>query len=93
MPLAPMPTTLIPCTTLEVHPYGTGVIIEADANGALSNVNVVKAPNAVLRRRAQRFVQQHYGRVHPDTQVVDHPLKWGLTVETDSCGRVVQSTQ
>ncbi|MGR4065087.1 MAG: hypothetical protein ACLQPV_06530 [Vulcanimicrobiaceae bacterium] len=81
--------TLQPCETREVSLDGTTLVLHANADAKLGSIEVASAPDPAQRAAALADVQKTFGPAHPDDRVMQRPGKWGLSVLTDPCGRVV----
>lgn len=83
------PSPLHACETRELTVDDADVILVANADARVGSVAIVSAPSDDAREKALDDVTHTFGTPHPDTAVIAHPSKWGLTTYSDRCGHPV----
>jgi hypothetical protein len=86
------PSPLRACETREVKFDGADVVVAGNVDATVGSIQVVDAPSAAAKAKALDDAYRNFGKPRPDTRVVQHANKWGLTTYTDLCGHLVRST-
>lgn len=80
------------CETRVISLPGAELVVNANADGTLAAVRLIRAAGHAARYEALATVHRAFGPAHPDAGLVARQSKWGLTTWTDPCGRPVTLT-
>jgi hypothetical protein len=83
------PAPLHGCETRELTLDDADIVVNGNIDGTLASYVIVRAPSPSTRARAIVDVRNDFGLPRPDTQIIAHQSKWGLTTYTDRCGHPV----
>ncbi len=68
---------------------GADVIAQANVDGTVALITVVRAPSDDVRVKAFQDARKAFGDPKPDTRTETRQYKWGMIQVTDMCGRPV----